>query len=84
MPDVVGTLPGYATSAQGGKADTAVQPGDLGTAAGLAVDTDGTLAADSDTRLPSQKAVRTYTDARIAEIVGATIDPVAAAFIFGG
>jgi hypothetical protein len=34
----------------------------LGTAAALDVDTDGTLAANSDTRLPSQKAVKTYVD----------------------
>ena len=32
----------------------------LGTAAALAVDTDGTLAANSDTSVPSQKAVKTY------------------------
>ena len=36
---------------------------DLGT---IAVDTDGTLAADSDSRVASQKAGKTYTDAQIA------------------
>lgn len=36
-----------------------VQTSAVGTAAALAVDTDGTLAANSDTRLPSQKAVKT-------------------------
>lgn len=30
---------------------------------GLALDTDGTLAADSDVKIPSQKAVKTYVDA---------------------
>lgn len=38
----------------------------LGTAAALAVDTDGTLAANSDTRIPSQKAVKAYADQLIA------------------
>lgn len=38
----------------------------LGTAAALASDTDGTLAANSDSRLPTQKAVKTYADALIA------------------
>ncbi len=32
---------------------------------GLARDTDGTLAANSDSKIPSQKAVKTYVDARI-------------------
>ncbi len=35
----------------------------LGTAATLPVDTDGTLAANSDTRIPSQKAVASYVAA---------------------
>ncbi|TAN78309.1 MAG: hypothetical protein EPN20_01015 [Magnetospirillum sp.] len=35
----------------------------LGTAAALAADSDGTLAADSDARLPTQKAIRTYVAA---------------------
>lgn len=38
----------------------------LGTAAVLASDTDGTLATNSDTRVPSQKAVKTYVDSIIA------------------
>jgi hypothetical protein len=33
------------------------------------VDTDGTLAADSDTRIPSQKAVKTYVDSATSGIV---------------
>lgn len=40
----------------------------LGTSAALNVDTDGAMAANSDTRVPSQKAVRTYLDARIAAL----------------
>lgn len=37
--------------------------GTLGTASALAVDTDGTLTADSDTRVATQKATKTYVDA---------------------
>lgn len=33
---------------------------------GTAIDTDGTLAANSDTKLASQKAVKTYVDAAVA------------------
>jgi hypothetical protein len=33
---------------------------------GLSRDTDGTLAANSDTKIPSQKAVKTYIDAKLA------------------
>jgi hypothetical protein len=36
----------------------------LGSAANLSVDIDGTLAANSDTRVPSQKAVKTYLDTK--------------------
>jgi hypothetical protein len=36
-----------------------------GTAALLTKDTDGTLAADSDSNIPTQKAVKTYVDAAI-------------------
>jgi fructose-specific component phosphotransferase system IIB-like protein len=39
---------------------------ELDTAALLAVSTDGTLASNSDTLIPSQKAVKTYADALIA------------------
>lgn len=38
----------------------------LGTAATAALDTDGTLAANSDTRVPSQKAIKTYADQLLA------------------
>jgi hypothetical protein len=37
--------------------------GKVGKDSGLALDTDGTLAANSDARIPSQKAVKTYADA---------------------
>ncbi len=37
-----------------------------------AVDTDVTLAANSDTRVPAQKAVRTYIAARIADLVASS------------
>lgn len=51
------------------KALLAIVPGDvtgLGTVATLASDTDGTLAANSDTRVATQKAVKTYADQLIA------------------
>jgi hypothetical protein len=35
----------------------------IGTAATLDFDTDDTLAADSDTRIPTQQAVKAYVDA---------------------
>jgi hypothetical protein len=38
----------------------------LGSAAVVALDTDGTLAANSDTNVPSQKAIKTYADQLIA------------------
>ena len=38
------------------------------------LDTDGTLAANSDAKIPSQKAVKTYADARKAECVALTGD----------
>ena len=109
---------GAATTAQGAKADTAVQPADntatnttyddsVITANGVAAsadtqaaldntvlafadevnqiimqmdgkedktnkDTDGTLAANSDTKYPSQKAVKTYTDTKDAQNVKLT------------
>lgn len=36
---------------------------------GLALDTDDTLAADSDVKIPSQKAVKTYADAKVADAI---------------
>lgn len=39
----------------------------LGTAAGLTSDTDGTLAANSDTRIATQKATKTYADTKVAK-----------------
>lgn len=48
----------FATAAQGAKADSALQPS--------IKDTDGALAANSDGLIPSQKAVKTYVDGKIA------------------
>lgn len=39
--------------------------GVLGTAASLPIDTDGTLAANSDAKIPTQKAVKTYVDTAV-------------------
>jgi len=56
-----------------------------GTATLLDFDTDGTLAANSDTRLASQKAIRTYVLAQVAALIAAapgaldTLDELAAA-----
>ena len=41
----------------------------LGTVATEALDTDGTLSADSDANVPSQKAVKSYVDASAAGLV---------------
>ncbi len=41
----------------------------LGTAAVLASDTDGTLAANSDLRIATQKAVKTYVDASVTGLL---------------
>ena len=41
----------------------------LGTAAGLDVDTDGTLAANSDALIATQKAVKTYVAAAVAGLL---------------
>jgi hypothetical protein len=57
--DVVG--PGGATDSDFAQFDSAT--GKLIKDGGLALDTDGTLAADSDSKIPSQKAVKTYVDA---------------------
>jgi len=46
----------------GGNETLAVAVTGLGSAAALAVDTDNTLAAASDSRLPSQKAIRSYVE----------------------
>lgn len=57
----------------------------LGTAAVLASDTDTTLAADSDLRVPTQKAVKTHVAAAVAALVASapttldTLDELAAA-----
>jgi hypothetical protein len=41
----------------------------IGTVAALAVDVDTTLAANSDLRIPSQKAVKTYVDALVVGLL---------------
>jgi len=57
---------------------------------GLALDTDGTLAANSDVKLASQKAVKTYADTKVAAslfdantILAATTDDTPAALTVG-
>lgn len=53
----------YATAAQGATADTATQPGDLGTVAALdSVDEDD-MASNSATLIPTQQSVKAYVDA---------------------
>jgi hypothetical protein len=41
----------------------------LGSGSTATLDTDGTLAANSDTRVPSQKAVKTYVDASVVGLL---------------
>lgn len=50
------------------------QISDAGTAAALAADADGTMAADSDSRLATQKATVTYVAAQIAAAVTGLLD----------
>jgi hypothetical protein len=54
-----------AVAASGSYTDLSNKP-NLGTAAALNVDTDPTLAANSDSLVPSQKAVKTYVDTKVA------------------
>jgi hypothetical protein len=56
---------GASFKATGAQVKTWAQSG-LGTASALASDTDGTLAANSDTRLATQKATKTYVDSKLA------------------
>lgn len=51
---------------------------------GLALDTDNTLAANSDTRLPSQKAVKGYVDSGLATKQAADADLTALAGLTSG
>src|SRR6266446_6839505 len=47
---------------------------------GISLDTDGTLAANSDSKIPSQKAAKTYADAHAggAGVAGITVDGIGA------
>lgn len=57
---------GPAGPAPSGTGFVRVAAGVLENPATVSLDTDGTLAANSDTKVPSQKAVKTYTDAETA------------------
>ncbi|MBI3446478.1 MAG: hypothetical protein HY055_14250 [Magnetospirillum sp.] len=57
-----------AIAASGSYADLANKPS-LGSAAALNVDTDGTLAANSDSVVSSQKAVKTYVDGKVGSTI---------------
>ena len=65
------TLGLAAVAASGSYTDLSNKPG-LGSAAALNVDTDPTLAANSDSLLPSQKAVKAYADAKMASLLSST------------
>ncbi len=52
----------YAAPTTGTSGYVAIVNGSGGWGTSLQIDTDGALAANSDTRLPSQKAVKTYVD----------------------
>lgn len=60
-----------AVAASGAYADLSGKPA-LGSAAALNVDTDGTLAANSDALLASEKAVKTYVDGKVAGVLSST------------
>lgn len=57
---------GLATVAASGSYNDLSDKPSLGSAAALNVDTDGTLAANSDSLIASEKAVKTYVDGKIA------------------
>ncbi len=50
--------------------DAATALGNLGGIADSALDTDGTLAADSDTKIASQKATKAYVDSNVSALDG--------------
>jgi hypothetical protein len=62
----IGDFVGPASSTADDFVQFAGTTGKLGKDGGLSRDTDGTLAANSDTKIPSQKAVKTYIDAKLA------------------
>ena len=55
-----------------GRQVTGKTKAELGLALTADLDTDGTLAANSDTKYPSQKAVKTYADTKQAALVSGT------------
>lgn len=59
---------GLATVAASGSYNDLSDKPSLGSAAALNVDTDGALAANSDSLIASEKAVKTYVDGKIAAI----------------
>lgn len=60
---------GSASEAKTALAITTSDIGGLGTVATLASDTDGTLAANSDTRVATQKATKTYVDTAVTGLL---------------
>lgn len=71
--NVDGAVVGPASSTSGDFATFSGTTGKVVQDSGLSLDTDGTMAANSDTRLPSQKAVKTY-----AQLKSAILDAFAA------
>ena len=61
--NIDGAVTGPAAAVAGRFAQFSDTTGKIIQDGGLSLDTDGTLASDSDTRIPSQKAVKTYIDA---------------------
>lgn len=57
------TAADFATAAQGAKADTATQPGDLGSAASATLIDDDTFASATASNIPSAESVKAYVDA---------------------
>jgi hypothetical protein len=55
--------------------DVQAYSANLATHAGKTADTDGTLAANSDVRYPTQKAVKTYVDAQVVSAAGDVVGP---------
>ena len=75
-------LPTGTSSTQVAAGDHTHTAADVGAVATSALDTDGTLAANSDTRVATQKATKTYVDAHTATIDEAQVALLAQ--VFGG
>ena len=71
IPDATATVKGKAELATNAEAIAGTDTGRTVTPANITakIDTDVTLAGDSDTRIPSQKAIKAYSDASGGDVL---------------